>query len=667
MDNTTTDRLVELMTARWCSHGNEPSAALQTSWRQAFNVFDQKIEEHGTKDASRWHVLSPKTGTGKSEGLKVYAAAKAADTMDAPGILIVVRMTAQADEFVADIREMAGDKYAAVAAHSAQDTAQKVSADELRDYSTLVITHAAFSGSPRRNAELWDQYMSYGSGRRKLVVIDEAIQVLDISRVHSTALAKLEGNVPPYARERWPEGWKAIQKMAELTRTIEALPAHQTRDSRLVIDSARRREMQEYEADWGGIEQLDEIRRYMKSGEHRYMLGKKDVDKDAERRQKARYDELFRDLIAVYSNFTLHSKSGRRCNLTTARKLLPDDGQGCVVMDATADTNPLYECMERDTLSVLKHPAISSRTYENTTLKTSVGHAVGRSSLVKRRTVKRSGKVEHQPPKLLSVAPKLFDALTAEHKRRAKTSCPMARVLVVSFKGAVEHLHGFDTPFEYAVAHYGALDGLNEWRDFDTVVIVGLDYRHPADAPASVMALQEELQTNAFFEDTAGARSFRGHADIRKAIDLGVISSSLIQAVNRIRTRRVIDTAGNCPESYVYLLLPDNQLGAAVHRTLLDQMPGMRTENWKLDAAKQAKRSKHEQAVIGLAKSMEPGESYSAAEVQERLGIPRTTWGRIVSKLKSDTATLGQALAELQVIYEVTGSGRTHRAFLRRL
>ncbi|MEO0629682.1 MAG: hypothetical protein AAFY46_03010, partial [Planctomycetota bacterium] len=648
-------------------HGNEPSAEVQASWRQAFSVFDQKVEEHGTKYASRWHVLSPKTGTGKSEGLKVYAAAKAADAIDAPGILIVVRMTAQADEFIADIRELAGDKHAAVAVHSAQDSSEKVSPDELRDYSTLVITHAAFSGSPRHNAQLWDQYLTYGEGRRKLVVIDEAIQVLDISRVHSTALAKLEGNVPPYARERWPDGWKAIQTMVTLTRTIEALPADQTRDSRLAIDSARRREMQDLEADWPGLDQLEEIRRYMRSGEHRYMLGKKDVDKDAERRQKARYDELFRDLIAVYSNFILHTKSGRRCNLTTARKLLPDDGQGCVVMDATADTNPLYECMERDTLSVLKHPAISCRTYENTTLKTSVGHAVGRSSLVKHRKTKRGGKAEHQPPRMPSVAAKLFDALTDEHGRRATTSCPMDRVLVVSFKDAVEDLHGFDTPYEYAVAHYGALDGLNEWRDFDTVVIVGLDYRHPADAPASVMALREELQTNAFFEDSADARRFRGHADIRKAIDLGVISSSLIQAVNRIRTRRVIDTAGNCPESYVYLLLPDNKLGAAVHRTLLDQMPGMRTENWKFDAAKQARRSKHEQAIIGLAKSMEPGELYSAAETQERLGIPRNSWKRLVPKLKSDTTTLGQELAELQVIYEVTGSGRTQRAFLRRL
>lgn len=640
-----TDHLVDAMTRHWTERlNNVVNERLQGSWRQTFKTFNRKIAEHGTDFEGDWHVLSPKTGTGKSESLKIYAA-ETADPYTAPGILIVVRLIQQADEFVSDINMLAGRQVAA-ARHSASDSMDLAT---LQYFPVLVITHAAFTGRPRRNRALWDQYMAHNGRRRQLVVIDEALDVLDIARVTFDDLDRLRGHIPTCARERWPEGYRAIQALGEILQKIARKP--NTAEARVVMNEDRRRYLELFEDGWNGLDQIEEIRAWMKSDEHRYLLGRKRVDNDAEQRQKRIYDKIFADLAAVYTQFIVHMKQGKLHTLNTARYLLPDDQQGCVVLDATADTNALYECMERDTYSVIKHPAISSRTYQNVTLKASFGHAVGRSSLVR-------GKVTAK-----SEAPKLMDALRLEHDARQDTDCPMERVLIVCHKDAEQYLAGFELPFEYHLAHYGALDGRNDFRECDSVAIFGLDYRNPADASVSFMALQgSRVQTTEWFRDPS-RRSFGGHSDIREALNRGWITSSLIQAVNRIRTRSVIDEHGNCPPSYVYVLLPDNSDGKAIYNTLVEQMPGMKSEKWIFEGARQARRSQHEGSLRKLIEHMEPGEQWTATDLRQHLQIPKRGWERLTQKLRGESA-LAQYMVQHGVRYEVERRGKTQVARL---
>ena len=647
-----TDELVATMANHWEANlGNVPSAELRASWRQAFVTFRRKIDEYETDYSGDWHVLSPKTGTGKSESLKVYAAEVSKNNYTAPGILIVVRLIEQADEFVRDINARAGNDNVAIAKHSNSGSLEPV---QLAEYPVLVITHAAFTGRPRRNRELWEQYMAYDGVRRKLVAIDEAIDILDVSRLDEDLVSKLHGSIPSFARQKWPKGYRAVGAMRRILDTIRQLPETQTTESRVVMTESRRDYLKLFEEGWEGLDEIEAIREYMRGDEHRYLIGKRNVDSDAEARQKRIYDKLFADLIAVYDSFILHWKSGSQYTLNTATRLLPDDGQGCVVLDATADTNPIYECMERDTYNVIKHPAISCRSYANATLRASFGHAVGRSSLTRVRKGQKDVGAKTE-------APKLFAALSDEHARRASTQCPMEQALIVCHKDAKPYLAGFETPFEYALAHYGALDGRNDWRDYDSVVIFGLDYRHPADAPVQFMTLQPESQTDEWLKD-GSKRAFKGHSDIRVAIDQGVSASSVIQAVNRIRTRRVIDSAGNCPDSFVYMLLPGDKTGKAIYQTLQEQMPGIQLDPWHFKGAKRAARSKHERAFEEFLKGLEAGESWSATAVREHLGIPGTPWKRLVPKLKSETTAIGQLMVELGVRYEITRTGKTQTA-----
>ncbi|MEL7484614.1 MAG: hypothetical protein AAFN41_09690 [Planctomycetota bacterium] len=638
------------MTSHWETRlGNVPSTSLKQSWEQAFKTFNRKTNDAGTDRASDWHVLSPKTGTGKSESLKVYASEVSREKRIAPGIMIVVRLIAQADEFARDIDQMAGSG-TAFAKHS--ESGPLPEGIELSDFPVLVITHAAFTSPARRSAS-WDSYMGFGMGRRKLVVIDEAIDVLDIARIDRERLDRIRRAIPLEAREVWPQGYEAVETLLYIFREIEQMPGDQTRNARVVMDEQRRDALRESEEGFEELEQLESIRAYMRSDQHRYLLGKRNVDEDAERRQKAMHDRIFEDTVSVYSNFILYSKSGKQHTFSTATRILPEDGQGCVVLDATADTNPIYECLERDSHSVLKHQAINCRSYRNAILRASFGHSVGRASLTRPKNGRKPGaKTE---------APKLFNALGEEAARRSDTDCPMQRVLIVCHKDAKPHLAGYETPFEYDLAHYGALDGRNDWRDFDSVVIFGLDYRHPADASVQYMALQPEHQTTEWLHDES-RREFRGYPDIRAAIEVGTIASSVIQAVNRIQTRRVIDGDGNCPPSFVYLLLPENTLGKQVYKTLIQQMPDIQIDRWSFKGAKRATRSRHEAALKEFLPGMLSGESWSATRLQQHLGISRSPWKRLVTRLNDETSELGQVMTELGIRYEVSGKGQKRTA-----
>ncbi|MCR9258703.1 MAG: hypothetical protein NXH95_03210 [Pseudomonadaceae bacterium] len=640
----TVNTLVEAMTNEWTSYGNTATHKLQTSWRQAFETFERKVSEHGTPHARDWHVLSPATGTGKSLGLKVYAA----NTLDnAPGIIIVVRLIAQADEFVSEINQLAG-KDIAIAKHSA---AAPINLEELRNFPVLVITHAAFTGRAQRDHELWEQYSAFDNAKRKLVVVDEALDILEISRVQSCSVERIQRMVPQSAWDRWPEARSAIDTLLDVLHQIELkqLVGGPTPKAQLLISEEKRAGMRSFEAGWDGLDQLEELRTWLKSDAHRYLIGKRTVDDGAESRQKMAHDAILKELISVYSNFIVHSRDGNRHTFSTARSLLPDEGQGCVVMDATANTNAIYECMASESLPVFKQPAVPCRNYGNATLKTSWGHSVGRNSLVKPNS---TGRMPIQ-----NEAPKLIAALVKDHKAREGTDCPMEKVLIVCHMAAEQHLKGFDTPFEYDVGHYGALDGKNDWREYDSVVIYGLDYRHPTDPGVSFLALQGEHKLDPFGD--AGERSFGGHEDIVKALERGWIVSSLIQAVNRINTRRVIDAEGNCPRSFVYLALPQNAVGKAVYKSVQEQMPGIQVASWDAEIKKAPSRSKHEKSLEGLIVQMVPGEAYSATQLREQLSIPVSGWKKLTPKLSDETCSLGQLMAEKNVQYIVKRQGRS--------
>jgi hypothetical protein len=186
---------VARMGAQWTTKlKNTPSGNLQAVWRQQVQTFNAVIASYGTPEWLRWFVLRPETGTGKTQGACLYAAMLPVD--DHPGVLMVVRLRKQADDLVSDINTTAGKQIAA--AHHGD---HRLTAAEMASTPTLIITHEAFkrgvaAASRGEDTYNWETYNAWRGDRRKLVIIDEELDLLveyratlsDLLDAKSTAL-----------------------------------------------------------------------------------------------------------------------------------------------------------------------------------------------------------------------------------------------------------------------------------------------------------------------------------------------------------------------------------------------------------------------------------------------------------------------------------------------
>lgn len=277
------------------------------------------------------------------------------------------------------------------------------------------------------------------------------------------------------------------------------------------------------------------------------------------------------------------------------------------------------------------------------TLHVSRGHAVGKGKLRETASV--------EVPRLLG---HLEDTLETTQNRR---------VLVVCHKAVEPHVISREPKFSaFKVAHWGAIDGRNDWNDFDTVVIFGLPYRDNVWSANTFMTLRG-VQTTEWLQ-ADGDRPFRRHKDVRHSLMVGQLVVNIVQAINRVRCRRVIDTEGNCPPTNVYLLLPNDETGAGVLEGIKREMPGINVASWDYAHAKRkVRRSNHEEALVSYASIMHAGRR-AVSTVKQDLRIPRSSGDRLTSRLRDSRSPLRQRLAEHGVSYIVEGAGRGQRAFI---
>jgi hypothetical protein len=74
----------------------------------------------------------------------------------------------------------------------------------------------------------------------------------------------------------------------------------------------------------------------------------------------------------------------------------------------------------------------------------------------------------------------------------------------------------------------------------------------------------------ACFDDTEEVK------EERKSLEYTLMSSEVIQMINRVSCRRVIDEKGNCPDTEVYLTLPKKEpLSNTIINDIKEQMPGI--------------------------------------------------------------------------------------------
>ena len=138
------DEFVMRMEDHWINElNNVPNKALKESWHQIADTFDHHIQNHDDPEKARnWNVLSPPTGSGKSESIVIYGAMLSSRPKeDHPAILVVTRLIDDCNMMAERINRF-GERDTAIAYHS--DVSNKVSLNVLKKWPVVVITHRAY-------------------------------------------------------------------------------------------------------------------------------------------------------------------------------------------------------------------------------------------------------------------------------------------------------------------------------------------------------------------------------------------------------------------------------------------------------------------------------------------------------------------------------------------
>ncbi|MCE3234365.1 MAG: hypothetical protein K0Q50_545 [Vampirovibrio sp.] len=628
---------VERMTSHWTKTlGNIASYELQNVWEQLGEWFNQHIyfAEAGMPEARTWVVLQPPTGSGKTQGLAVYCSLlpRYYSKDEIPGILILTRRIKEADVLVETINTLAGTEVA-VADHSEN----RAGTEKLFDTPIVVITHKAYTDGIEAVSfewpwsQKWNDLITWRNGERQLTVIDESLDIVRHAQITKKDIDYVLRAIPEKIWYRYKGQRRTLENLRLYLKELE--------QERKEPGSAKEEMLWMGEDCMPDIE-LDPLRRKLKDIEFdKHLLRKEDP---IEREQVRKIvDGLLYQLNIILNNWYWYARSQAGHSLNSAFSLLLPNKQGGIILDATASSNLLYKLMFA---TFVIQPPAEARRYQNVTLHYALGHAVGKSSLLKKPSQSVSS--------LLASLKKELNDLN----RSVLVCCHQALEPTMISLGSDCGFQRFD------VGHWQALDGRNDWQDFDTVVLFGLPYLPETWSANTFMALQDVQDTE--WLRNSEKRGFKEWRDIRTELELGQLTVSIVQAINRIRCRRVIDVHGNCPDADVFILLPHGDAGRTLLSNIVKQMPGIRLLEWQFETTKrEPRRSNHEEALFRYVSSMPVGR-YAFRDVAQQLKISGNTSERIAAKLKDPENELSLKLAEKGVQYQVMREGRTQRAYL---
>jgi len=650
---------LERMENRWSGFSNVVTAPLRMSWHQTCTAFNDKLRAaDDPSEEETWKVLCPPTGSGKTQGLIVYASmlnTQNTPLYTHPGMIIVTRRIEDADKIVEQInaltREYSGNpnqQDMAISYHS--NKKGKIRMSELAEFPVLIITHSAYSSALdelNRNVgieDTWDYFYNFKTGKRKLVVIDEAIDLVEYTEIQLEDIKAVLFLCEPIKKD-FPFEWEMLcrlkgilERYAEDTKRphkesiLNDLPTSEwffnTEDSNnLTINGITLSSLTCLD--------LTEFKKALRKIKMDRLIKKHDAGENA--RLVRNCLDTVTGINSLLKTFIFFSRNQSTPTFNAARYIVPPDARGGVILDATATCNVVYDLFKG--VSVIQPPA-GTRNYQNVTLHVSYGHKVGKSDMTDYK-------------KALQISQDLVAHLDAQFNKDTK----QRKVLIVTHDDVEPFLKQcIPQNFIMSVAHWYALDGSNEWNDYDTVVIFGLPYK-PKRWSASVFMGYQGMQSTAWLQDKK-LRKHKQHEDIRIAIDDGQMITDIVQAVNRVHCRKVIDKDGNCPKTDVFMLLPTENKAKTLLDGISSEMPRIRIADWNYDNQKQMKRGRKsgrgnwDESLVAYLKKLNVGDKIAASKIRDTLTINTETWKDIVNRIKTPGTYLFNELKLINTEYQ---------------
>jgi hypothetical protein len=567
----------------------------------------------------------------------VYAAmqaeANAKGLLKPVGVLIVTRRIEQAEIIAATINKLAG-RVVAVANHSEK----RATPQEMLNSDLVIITHQAYVNAAEHLSSQngAPHFVAWRGGNRLLTIIDEALaNVVEESKVTLAGVAQVLSYITPEMGHEFPEQLSALEYLhSVLVRYANPQSRPNDRSTRMLWNDNKTgfRVLNLQPPD------MDPLRRAMKSLPYdTLVLGANDAG------GREHIAEMVNDTIrgsqVVVEKWAYYSQKGTEHSINSSALLIPLDVPGPVVLDATAHTNFMWDLFG-PRAEIVSTP-LGVRDYSNVRLHVARAEGLGKGSMIEKARTR---------------VPRVLEALQREVG-------PESSVFMCMHKDTKHHALTYAHPFaRFDVGHWGAIDGRNDWSDYDTAVIFGLHYRTRVWSTNLFFALRG-------YQDDYWSEypDWNEHDNVHQVMEQRQLSVSIIQAINRIRCRRVIDAQGRSPSADIYTVLPKDQTGDAILRDILVDMPCIQEVPWAFEldgptVATVRKGSSHE-ALITYMTTRLPGETAMSA-VKDALGLKDSALKKLKSVLGNADHPTTTTLRDMGVRYLVRGKGRGAKAYL---
>jgi hypothetical protein len=263
--------------------------------------------------------------------------------------------------------------------------------------------------------------------------------------------------------------------------------------------------------------------------------------------------------------------------------------------------------------------------------------------------------------KMEELADKRFPQLQADLAGRLSAD---RRVLFCVHKH-VEHLVPEKADLgvqEVGSAHWGALDGSNKYKDFDTAVIFGLPFRDRIWGTGVFFAFQG-VQDDAWHDYPC----WKEHTNVRELLQRRHLATSIIQAIGRVRLRKVVDEHGRCAPTDVFIVLPTGERGTEILQYIRQELPNVTVQDWPFDVDGPKVRVKrkglpHERLVTFMA-HRNPGRTYMNL-ISREFGLKPHERKDLQKVLRDEDHATTLALKAVGVTYGSEGKGRGAKSFL---
>jgi hypothetical protein len=113
-------------------------------------------------------------------------------------------------------------------------------------------------------------------------------------------------------------------------------------------------------------------------------------------------------------------------------------------------------------------------------------------------------------------------------------------------------------------------------------------------------------------------------------------------------------------------MLPNRQTADEIISGIQHQMPGVKvTEDWEYGSQKVKKRLRKSNFQPALTKFLDnmPAGRVSRSDVELRLGVPRSTMDRLITKARTPESDLSQLMANSGIRLEVKQEAKTRRIY----